>query len=89
MLKKLSTTALFQQFPVRLMLASIPYAANRAWYALLAYWAPRSLWWSNSPAGFRWGRAIRNASTGRSARRCSAVAQPITLRLHRSITTAS
>src|ERR1700693_5505326 len=46
--KKLSTTALSQQSPLRLILAVMPFARRKLAYARQAYWLPRSLC-SSSP----------------------------------------
>ncbi len=69
------------------MLQVIPWVLSRSRYWSQAYCTPRSLWCTRPAAGPRRPTAIRSASATPPALRSSAMPQPTTLRLNRSITT--
>ena len=70
------------------MLHTILCFFSSAWYSSLAYWLPLSECSSTPSAGFLCPCAMINAWQTSSARMCDSIAQPITRREHRSITTA-
>src|SRR5262245_24610691 len=86
--KKLSATALSQQLPLRLMLATNPSSERVAWYSVPAYWQPRSEWCTRPAGGFREVTAIRRAANVRPWSILSLIDQPMARLEKRSKTTA-
>jgi hypothetical protein len=87
--KKLSATALSQQWPLRLILGCIPGWVRNGRELSTPYGLPRSVCMISPAAGWRWEVAMANAWGTSSARLWLAMAHPTTAREHSSRTMAS
>ncbi len=78
--KRHSTQTLSQPSPRLDLLLVMPCVVSSGWYAVAAYWLPRSEWWRDPAVGFRFARAFVRACSARSMVSRWPIAQPITVR---------